>query len=103
MYQYGFDRNKDIHPYSDFPKQSDNNCDISNPLVVQSLIDLYPNQPGCMDTVPKYLRCRRPFRKQAVSKLATLQMPTTGEPGTAGVYYADLTEDIIGRTLPLAK
>jgi len=56
-----------------------------------------------MDTVPKYLRCRRPFRKQAVSKLATLQMPTTGEPGTAGVYYADLTEDIIGRTLPLAK
>ncbi len=51
-----------------------------------------------MDTVPKYLRCRRPFRKQAVSKLATLQMPTTGEPGTAGVCYADLVEDIIGRT-----
>jgi len=56
-----------------------------------------------MDTVPKYLRCRRPFHKQAVSKLATLQMPTTGEPGTAGVCYADLVEDIIGRTLPLAK
>jgi hypothetical protein len=48
------------------------------------------------DAAPKYLRRRRPFRKsweenrngQAVSKLATLQIPTTGEPSTAGVCYA---------------
>ena len=58
------------------------------------------------DAVPKYLRRRRPFRKGRKSKWTghiELQIPTIGKPSTAGVCYAALAEDLIGRTLPLAK